>query len=75
MLKKIEFMNENLEDILEYVNSTLLYLKDEKSMDKEEIECYLSTIPDIVNNLKNDLKEIIVINNLKRQLYDMTDFI
>jgi len=49
----------NLNDILGYVRSTLLYLetKNEK-LDKEEIIMYLKSVPEIIEETKELLKEI-----------------
>lgn len=49
----------NLNDILGYVRSTLLYLetKNEK-LDKEEIIMYLKSVPEIIKETKELLKEI-----------------
>ena len=49
----------NLKDILGYVRSTLLYLetKNEK-LDKEEIIMYLKSVPEIIEETKELLKEI-----------------
>lgn len=49
----------NLNDILGYVRSTLLYLetKNEK-LDKEEIIMYLKSVPEIIEETKELLKQI-----------------
>ena len=49
----------NLNDIFGYVRSTLLYLetKNEK-LDKEEIIMYLKSVPKIIEETKELLKEI-----------------
>lgn len=42
-----------LEDIKNYVSSYIYYLKNpNKNLDKKEIDMYISTIPEIVDTLK-----------------------
>ena len=49
----------NLNDILGYVQSTLLYLETKnKKLDKEEIIMYLKSVPEIIEETKELLKEI-----------------
>lgn len=49
-------ININLNDIKEYVHSTLIYLKtNNKKIDKDEIIMYLSSVDEIINNIKTDL--------------------
>jgi len=49
----------NLNDILGYVRSTLLYLETKKEkLDKEEIIMYLKSVPEIIEETKELLKEI-----------------
>lgn len=47
-------INMNLNDIKGYANSALIYIKNDK-LDKKEIVMYLSSIEDIINNIKEDL--------------------
>lgn len=54
--KQIEL---NLNDILAYVKSTLLYLKtNNNKLDKEEIIMYLKSVPEIIEETKKLLIEI-----------------
>ena len=54
--KQIEL---NLNDILGYVKSTLLYLKtNNNKLDKEEIIMYLKSVPEIIEETKKLLIEI-----------------
>lgn len=54
--KQIEL---NLNDILGYVKSTLLYLKTTNNkLDKEEIIMYLKSVPEIIEETKKLLIEI-----------------
>ena len=54
--KQIEL---NLNDILGYVKSTLLYLKtNNNKLDKEEIIMYLKSVPEIIEETKKVLVEI-----------------
>lgn len=47
-------INMNLNDIKGYAKSALIYIKNDK-LDKKEIMMYLSSIEDIINNIKEDL--------------------
>lgn len=47
-------INMNLNDIKGYVNSALIYIKNDK-LNKKEIVMYLSSIEDIIKNIKEDL--------------------
>lgn len=47
-------INMNLNDIKGYVNSALIYIKNDK-LDKNEVIMYLSSIEDIIKNIKEDL--------------------
>lgn len=54
--KQIEL---NLNDILGYVKSALLYLKtDNNKLDKEEIIMYLKSVPELIKETKKLLIEI-----------------
>ena len=54
--KQIEL---NLNDILGYVKSTLLYLENKNNnLDKEEIIMYLKSVSEIINETKKLLIEI-----------------
>lgn len=54
--KQIEL---NLNDILGYVKSTLLYLKtNNNELDEEEIIMYLKSVPEIIEETKKLLIEI-----------------
>lgn len=58
-MNKEKQINLNLNDILGYVQSTLLYLetKNEK-LDKKEIIMYLKSVPEIIEETKELLKKI-----------------
>lgn len=47
-------INMNLNDIKGYANSALIYIKNDK-LDKNEVIMYLSSIEDIINDIKEDL--------------------
>ena len=59
MNKKLE-VELCLNDIKEYVQSTLYYFEHEnnKKIDKQEIIMYLSTVPEAIDNIKQLLIEI-----------------
>ena len=62
MNKKIE-LQLDLQDILNYVESAIISLKNENSgLDKDEIIMYLSSIPEIVGEIRKILIEMRVIN-------------
>ena len=58
MNKKLQ-IELNLNDILGYVKSTLLYLENKnKKLNKEEIIMYLKSIPELIKETKELLIEI-----------------
>lgn len=63
--KQIEL---NLNDILGYVKSTLLYLKtNNNKLDKEEIIMYLKSVPEIIEEIKKLLIEIELERNCENE--------
>lgn len=63
--KQIEL---NLNDILGYVKSTLLYLKtNNNKLDKEEIIMYLKSVPEIIEETKKLLIEIELERNCENE--------
>lgn len=46
----------NLNDIKEYVKSAIIYLKHDNNLDKNEIIMYLSTVPELISDIKKDLE-------------------
>lgn len=76
MNKKIELY---LDDINEYVNSTLLYLSENSNdLDKGEIIMYLSSVDEMITEIKNYLshkRNYIIVNkkDLINYLYYLND--
>lgn len=63
--KQIEL---NLNDILGYVKSTLLYLENKNNnLDKEEIIMYLKSVSEIINETKKILIEIELERNCENE--------
>jgi len=63
--KQIEL---NLNDILGYVKSTLLYLENKNNnLDKEEIIMYLKSVSEIINETKKLLIEIELERNCENE--------
>ena len=58
MNKKVE-LQLDLQDILNYVENAIIYLKRENSeLDKDEIIMYLSSVPEIVGEIRKILIEM-----------------
>lgn len=67
-MNKEKLIELNLNDILGYVKSTLLYLENKNNnLDKEEIIMYLKSVSEIINETKKLLIEIELERNCENE--------
>ena len=67
-MNKEKLIELNLNDILGYVKSTLLYLENQNNnLDKEEIIMYLKSVSEIINETKKLLIEIELERNCENE--------